>query len=86
MGFLNNYLLVLSLYVCLCVLLSGSLWPTQHKRFFFSFVKPESGGNVSSREVQRLKKKNIQLEEENNVLKLKIELLLDMVRSIVITL
>lgn len=54
--------------------------------FFFSFVKPESGGNVSSREVQRLKKKNIQLEEENNVLKLKIELLLDMVRSIVITL
>lgn len=53
---------------------------------FFSVVKPESGGNVSSREVQRLKKKNIQLEEENNVLKLKIELLLDMVRSIVITL
>ncbi|XP_030611424.1 protein chibby homolog 1 isoform X1 [Archocentrus centrarchus] len=38
----------------------------------------ESGGNASSREVQRLKKKNVQLEEENNLLKLKIELLLDM--------
>lgn len=48
---------------------------------FFSFVKPESGGSASSREVQRLKKKNVQLEEENNLLKLKIELLLDMVRQ-----
>ncbi|XP_054623971.1 protein chibby homolog 1 isoform X2 [Dunckerocampus dactyliophorus] len=38
----------------------------------------ESGGNVSVREVERLKKRNIQLEEENNVLKLKIEILLDM--------
>ncbi|XP_061564254.1 protein chibby homolog 1 [Cololabis saira] len=38
----------------------------------------ESGGNTSSREVQRLKKRNVQLEEENNLLKLKIELLLDM--------
>ncbi|XP_030256665.1 protein chibby homolog 1 isoform X2 [Sparus aurata] len=38
----------------------------------------ESGGNASSRELQRLKKKNIQLEEENNLLKLKIEVLLDM--------
>ncbi|XP_033963572.1 protein chibby homolog 1 [Pseudochaenichthys georgianus] len=38
----------------------------------------ESGGNASGREVQRLKKKNVQLEEENNLLKLKIEILLDM--------
>ncbi|KAG9259504.1 hypothetical protein AMEX_G18499 [Astyanax mexicanus] len=38
----------------------------------------ESGGNVSSKEVQKLKKRNLQLEEENNLLKLKIELLLDM--------
>ncbi|KAI9529301.1 Protein chibby 1 [Dissostichus eleginoides] len=38
----------------------------------------ESGGNSSGREVQRLKKKNVQLEEENNLLKLKIEILLDM--------
>ncbi|CAN9508977.1 unnamed protein product [Ophioblennius macclurei] len=38
----------------------------------------ESGGNVSTREMQRLKKRNVQLEEENNLLKLKIEILLDM--------
>ncbi|XP_028263234.1 protein chibby homolog 1 isoform X1 [Parambassis ranga] len=38
----------------------------------------ESGGNTSSRELQRLKKRNAQLEEENNLLKLKIEILLDM--------
>ncbi|XP_077406946.1 protein chibby homolog 1 isoform X1 [Vanacampus margaritifer] len=38
----------------------------------------ESGGNVSVREVERLKKKNLQLEEENNILKLKIEILIDM--------
>ncbi|XP_015461801.3 protein chibby homolog 1 [Astyanax mexicanus] len=38
----------------------------------------ESGGNMSSKEVQKLKKRNLQLEEENNLLKLKIELLLDM--------
>lgn len=41
---------------------------------------PESDGNSSGREVQRLKKRNLQLEEENNLLKLKIETLLDMVR------
>lgn len=40
----------------------------------------ESGGSSSGREVQRLKKRNLQLEEENNLLKLKIETLLDMVR------
>jgi cell division protein FtsB len=40
----------------------------------------ESGGTVSSKEMQRLKKRNLQLEEENNLLKLKIDLLLDMVR------
>ncbi|XP_041829899.1 protein chibby homolog 1 isoform X1 [Melanotaenia boesemani] len=38
----------------------------------------ESGGNTSSKELQRLKKRNVQLEEENNLLKLKIEVLLDM--------
>ncbi|KAF6733734.1 chibby-like protein 1 [Oryzias melastigma] len=38
----------------------------------------ESDGNTSSREMQRLKKKNLQLEEENNLLKLKIEVLMDM--------
>ncbi|AWP17368.1 putative protein chibby -like 1 isoform 4 [Scophthalmus maximus] len=38
----------------------------------------ESGENTSGREVQRLKKRNVQLEEENNLLKLKIEILLDM--------
>ncbi|CAG5910460.1 unnamed protein product [Menidia menidia] len=38
----------------------------------------ESLGTTSGRELQRLKKRNIQLEEENNLLKLKIEVLLDM--------
>lgn len=38
----------------------------------------ESGGNVSNKELQRLKKRNVQLEEENNLLKLKIEILMDM--------
>lgn len=38
----------------------------------------ETGGNVSSKEMQRLKKRNLQMEEENNLLKLKIDLLLDM--------
>ncbi|XP_030631729.1 protein chibby homolog 1 [Chanos chanos] len=38
----------------------------------------ESGGSVSGKELQRLKKRNLQLEEENNLLKLKIDLLLDM--------
>ncbi|XP_077481704.1 protein chibby homolog 1 isoform X1 [Stigmatopora argus] len=37
-----------------------------------------TGGNASFREVERLKKKNTQLQEENNLLKLKIEILLDM--------
>lgn len=59
-----------------------SKWPIQHKfSFFYLFLlDPESGGNVSGRELQRLKKRNVQLEEENNLLKLKIEILLDMVR------
>ncbi|XP_029933814.1 protein chibby homolog 1 isoform X2 [Myripristis murdjan] len=38
----------------------------------------ENGGSVSSKEMQRLKKRNLQLEEENNLLKLKIEILFDM--------
>ena len=46
----------------------------------FLMLYPESGGTVSSKEMQRLKKRNLQLEEENNLLKLKIDLLLDMVR------
>lgn len=47
--------------------------------FLFLFFL-EYGGSSSGREVQRLKKRNLQLEEENNLLKLKIETLLDMVR------
>lgn len=39
----------------------------------------ESEGNISGKELQRLKKRNQQLEEENNLLKLKVDLLLDMV-------
>ncbi|XP_041093752.1 protein chibby homolog 1 isoform X2 [Polyodon spathula] len=38
----------------------------------------ESGGSVSQKEVQHLKKRNVQLEEENNLLRLKIDILLDM--------
>lgn len=47
--------------------------------FLFLFFL-EYGSSSSGREVQRLKKRNLQLEEENNLLKLKIETLLDMVR------
>ncbi|KAG9338831.1 hypothetical protein JZ751_025269 [Albula glossodonta] len=42
------------------------------------WISAESGGNVSGKEVQRLKKRNLQLEEENNLLRLKIDILLDM--------
>ncbi|XP_063796549.1 protein chibby homolog 1 [Pseudophryne corroboree] len=38
----------------------------------------ESGGSGSHKELQRLRKRNMQLEEENNLLRLKVELLLDM--------
>ncbi|XP_005994329.1 protein chibby homolog 1 [Latimeria chalumnae] len=38
----------------------------------------ESGGNISQKEVQRLRKRNQQLEEENNLLRVKIDILLDM--------
>ncbi|KAM3878347.1 protein chibby homolog 1-like [Diretmus argenteus] len=38
----------------------------------------DSGGSVPGKELQRLKKRNVQLEEENNLLKLKNEILLDM--------
>lgn len=66
------------MYCCICYSLNG-----QHNInscFSLSLLIPESGGNVSGRELQRLKKRNVQLEEENNLLKLKIEILLDMVR------
>eukprot|EP00062_Callorhinchus_milii_P025383 gi/632986308/ref/XP_007910164.1/ PREDICTED: protein chibby homolog 1 [Callorhinchus milii] len=36
------------------------------------------GGNGAQKEVQRLRKRNLQLEEENNLLQLKIDILLDM--------
>lgn len=48
---------------------------------FPHLLNPESGGNGSGRELQRLRKRNVQLEEENNLLKLKIEILLDMVQA-----
>ncbi|XP_029943219.1 protein chibby homolog 1-like [Salarias fasciatus] len=38
----------------------------------------EPGGNASNREMRRMKKRNVQLEEENNLLKLKTEILMDM--------
>ncbi|CAN2391409.1 Chibby homolog 1, partial [Pristimantis euphronides] len=38
----------------------------------------ESGGTGSQKELQRLRKRNLQLEEENNLLRLKVEILLDM--------
>ncbi|KAM4652775.1 protein chibby homolog 1 [Discoglossus pictus] len=38
----------------------------------------ESGGSGSQKEIQRLRKKNQQLEEENNLLRLKVDILLDM--------
>ncbi|XP_068111096.1 protein chibby homolog 1 [Hyperolius riggenbachi] len=38
----------------------------------------ESGGSGSQKELQRLRKRNLQLEEENNLLRLKVDILLDM--------
>uniref|UniRef100_A0A8C5QT09 Chibby 1, beta catenin antagonist n=1 Tax=Leptobrachium leishanense TaxID=445787 RepID=A0A8C5QT09_9ANUR len=38
----------------------------------------ESGGTGSLKEIQRLRKRNLQLEEENNLLRLKVDILLDM--------
>uniref|UniRef100_A0A5F9C5V3 Chibby family member 1, beta catenin antagonist n=1 Tax=Oryctolagus cuniculus TaxID=9986 RepID=A0A5F9C5V3_RABIT len=40
----------------------------------------EVGGAVDRREAQRLRRRNQQLEEENNLLRLKVDILLDMVR------
>ncbi|XP_004080168.1 protein chibby homolog 1 [Oryzias latipes] len=53
--------------------IGGQIWKFEGGQWI-----TESVGNTSSREMQRLKKKNLQLEEENNLLKLKIEVLLDM--------
>lgn len=38
-------------------------------------------GGVDQREAQRLRRRNQQLEEENNLLQVKVEVLLDMVRT-----
>ncbi|KAG8441753.1 hypothetical protein GDO86_010797 [Hymenochirus boettgeri] len=38
----------------------------------------ESGGTASQKEIQRLRKRNQQLEEENNLLRVKVDILLDM--------
>ncbi|KAB0394944.1 hypothetical protein E2I00_013082 [Balaenoptera physalus] len=40
-------------------------------------------GGVDRREAQRLRRRNQQLEEENNLLRLKVDILLDMVRRVV---
>ncbi|ELK38597.1 Protein chibby like protein 1 [Myotis davidii] len=39
-------------------------------------------GGVDQREAQRLRRRNQQLEEENNLLQVKVEVLLDMVRTV----
>ncbi|XP_057599721.1 protein chibby homolog 1 isoform X2 [Hippopotamus amphibius kiboko] len=39
------------------------------------------GGGVDRREAQRLRRRNQQLEEENNLLRLKVDILLDMMRK-----
>lgn len=48
-----------------------------------SVLAPETGisGGVDRREAQRLRRRNQQLEEENNLLRLKVDILLDMVRK-----
>uniref|UniRef100_A0AAQ4P557 Chibby 1, beta catenin antagonist n=1 Tax=Gasterosteus aculeatus aculeatus TaxID=481459 RepID=A0AAQ4P557_GASAC len=53
--------------------LGGQSWKFEEGQWI-----SESVGNGSGKEFQRLKKRNVQLEEENNLLKLKIEILLDM--------
>lgn len=39
-------------------------------------------GGVDQREAQRLWRRNQQLEEENNLLRLRVDILLDMVRKV----
>ncbi|XP_069012148.1 protein chibby homolog 1 isoform X1 [Embiotoca jacksoni] len=53
--------------------IGGHCWKFEDGQWITEF-----GGHTSGREVQRLKNRNVQLEEENNLLKLKIEVLLDM--------
>ena len=45
------------------------------------YISDSSGGGVSQREFVKLRKQNQSLKEENNLLKLKMEILLDMVRQ-----
>ncbi|XP_072312218.1 protein chibby homolog 1 isoform X2 [Eucyclogobius newberryi] len=56
-----------------CMNIGGQTWKFEDGQWI-----TESGGTVSNKEMQRLKKRNAQLEEENNLLKLKIEILMDM--------
>lgn len=53
--------------------IGGQMWKFEDGEWI-----TEGGGTVSNKEMQKLKKMNLQLEEENNLLKLKIELLMDM--------
>ena len=48
--------------------------------WFHFFNLEGTGGGPNQRDVIQLKKQNKQLSEENNLLKVKIEVLLDMVR------
>ncbi|XP_033840868.1 protein chibby homolog 1 [Periophthalmus magnuspinnatus] len=56
-----------------CMNIGGQNWKFEEGQWI-----TESSGTVSNKEMQRLKKRNTQLEEENNLLKLKIEILMDM--------
>lgn len=54
------------------------------KKIFVLIVLAESGGSggVTQKEFNSLKKSNEKLQEENNVLKFKIDILLDMVSAL----
>lgn len=56
-----------------------SNWNIQTGVNIFDISEGSSKGRVSNREVARLRQQNQVLLEENNLLKLKVELLLDMV-------
>lgn len=49
------------------------------KNVYYIIFVAETGGGASHKEVIKLRKLNQQLNEENNLLKIKVELLLDMV-------
>ena len=50
-----------------------------NKIYSWCWISETTGGSVTQKEVLRLRKENQQLQDENSLIKIKMELLLDMV-------